>query len=158
MIYIDCEFDEHNGPLLSLGLAGAVHAYIVTGHKAKQPWVIDNVEPYILEEPPYVPFYETEDVGKVLRKLVPDGATIIADSPVDIYRFCREFNTDNNEWISTDHSCLTFKVLNTEYLSLGIKHHAYWDAYSLWYSSQLNYLGQPYPKSRCRGVFHAFNY
>lgn len=169
MIYIDCEFDGHNGPLLSMALVGDVQAYITTPHKATDLWVIENVEPHLDVRPAHIPFYNTRTVGAVLRDLVPSGAVIIADSPVDIYRFCREFSTSGNEWVNTGHAELNFKVLNIDYPHVGIKHHAYWDAYSMWLSQNphfncRNYLqksGQPHPRSGCKicgGVFHACHF
>lgn len=45
--YLDTEFDGHNGPLLSLALVtrSGHGLYVRTSDRAKDPWVIQNVEP-----------------------------------------------------------------------------------------------------------------
>ena len=45
--YIDCEFDGHNGPLLSIALVaeGGAGIHIRTNEQPRDPWVIENVAP-----------------------------------------------------------------------------------------------------------------
>jgi len=45
--YIDCEFDGHNGPLLSMALVreDGYGLHISTTNDASDPWVIQNVLP-----------------------------------------------------------------------------------------------------------------
>lgn len=139
--YIDCEFDGHSGPLLSMALVSedgdSIH--IATKQFATDPWVIANVvtimDRHNAPKSAYVHEYE---VGGVIRAFIGDckSPTIIADSPVDIGRFCRALSTGpDGEWASAHYPRMTFEVHNVDCypteLEGAVQHNAWWDAMAL---------------------------
>lgn len=138
--YLDCEFDGHNGPLLSLALVrqDGHGIHIATTAEASDPWVVANVVPLIDKHdckiavrcPPHV-------VGAVIRTFIDcDSPTIIADSPVDIGRFCQALSTSQDgRWASADYPAMRFEVHNVDCyptdLPGAIQHNAWWDAMAL---------------------------
>lgn len=142
--YLDCEFDGHNGPLLSMALVrqDGEYAYVATNVVATDPWVIENVVPMIgLVEPLVV---NPEEVGPYLLAVLEGdhSPTIIADSVVDIGRFCRAISTGlNGQWASVD-GHMRFEVHDVNCYPTGLvnamQHNAYWDAMALrWKLTQL---------------------
>ena len=139
--YIDCEFDGHNGPLLSLAIVGddtrSVH--IRTHETARDPWVISNVVPIMdHHEAPASQWIPLNAVGESIRKFFRNVAqpVIVADSPVDIGRFCTALSTgEDGGWISTDYQKMTFEVYNVDCyptdLPGAVQHNAWWDAMAL---------------------------
>jgi hypothetical protein len=140
--YIDCEFDGHGGPLLSIAMVGedgiSLHV-TVTGQDASDPWVRENVVPlldshdadFIAECSPY-------RVGSWLRMMLEhvDSPIIIADSPVDVGRFCAAISTgEDGGWASSDYPRMTFEVHNVDCyptdLPGAVQHNAWWDAMAL---------------------------
>lgn len=139
--YIDCEFDGHGGPLLSFGIVAedGEGIHIRTEESASDPWVAANVMPLMRDHQAtwsaYVPLNE---VGSVIRDfLTPVSRPIIvADSPVDIGRFCAAISTgDDGGWASTDYPQMTFEVHNVDCyptdLEGAVQHNAWWDAMAL---------------------------
>jgi hypothetical protein len=138
--YIDCEFDGHNGPLLSMAIvtdhSDGIH--IRTTARAADEWVAANVEPVMhFHRAPEAALVRPAQVGRVVRAFMGDmdGATIIADSPVDITRFCQAISTDSDgNWASVDGN-LTFEVHNVDCyptdLPGAVQHNAWWDAMAL---------------------------
>lgn len=140
--FIDCEFDGHNGPLLSMAMvAEGGHSLLVTTNAdVLDPWVRHNVLPILgrgdadmiaLNQRPV-------DVGTWLRRFLgdDDDLTIIADSPVDIGRFCQAISTgEHGGWASADYSHMTFEVHNVDCypttLPGAVQHNAWWDAMAL---------------------------
>lgn len=62
--------------------------------------------------------------------------TIIADSPVDIGRFCAALSTsEDGGWASADYPRMTFEVHNVDCypttLPGAVQHNAWWDAMAL---------------------------
>ena len=134
--YIDCEFDGHAGPLLSIALVPnkGPALYVRTDVEPKDPWVIQNVMPYIDQHKAQASAcVEEEFVGSVIRSYIGQVSefSIVADSPVDIWRFCKVLSTNSQGWQNTIYDRIYFEVINQEYPALGVKHNAYWDAYSL---------------------------
>ena len=139
--YIDCEFDGHDGPLLSIAMVRhdgySLHVMVAT--EARDPWVIANVVPFMSAhraDKAYVA--NLNDVGGVLRDFIGDcqNPTIIADSPVDIGRFCRAISTGpGGGWASADYPGMTFIVRNVDCypttLQGAVQHNAWWDAMAL---------------------------
>ena len=139
--YIDCEFDGHDGPLLSIAMVRgdgySLHVEVI--QDAKDPWVISNVMPIMDAHKADItrvsePFY----VGPFLRDFMGNcqNPTIIADSPVDIGRFCRAISTGfDGGWQSTDFPQMTFIVRNVNCypttLKGAVQHNAWWDAMAL---------------------------
>ena len=139
--YIDCEFDGHNGPLLSVAMVRddrkSIHITVI--EEAKDPWVIENVVPVLsahkAEECHDV---HPKDAGSYLLDFMSNcqNPTIIADSPVDIGRFCRAISTGfDGGWQSNDFPQMTFIVRNVECypttLKGAVQHNAWWDAMAL---------------------------
>lgn len=140
--YLDCEFDGHNGPLLSLALtteSGGIH--IRTTERATDPWVREHVEPFMdchnaglsLEVKP-------NEVGEVISNFfdfIGDSTPlIVADSVVDIGRFCRALSTNKEGgWRSVDYPAIGFEVHNVDAyptdLPGAVQHNAWWDAMAL---------------------------
>lgn len=141
--YIDCEFDGHNGPLLSMAAVRSARdsLVIVTGDEAQDPWVRENVLPIMHNDKADLTVFTSEsEVGKFLREFI--GADpqpiIIADSPVDIMRFCRAISTaSDGGWASADYERMTFIVENVDCyptdLPGAVQHNAWWDAMALRY-------------------------
>lgn len=141
--YIDCEFDGHNGPLISMALVrnGAADSLmiIICGAQVIDPWVAENVLPVIHNDKAESTAWCVEnDVGGCVREFI--GAdpqpVIIADSPVDIMRFCRAITTAaDGQWASTDYERMTFIVENVDCypttLKGAVQHNAWWDAMAL---------------------------
>lgn len=140
--YLDCEFDGHNGPLLSLALVreGGLSIYIETDVNAADPWVITNVVPLMSKQKADVHLQGVppDAVGGPLLALLgaDDWPVIIVDSVVDIGRFCRALSTRaDGDWCSVDFPRMTFEVHNVECYPTGlpdaVQHNAWWDAMAL---------------------------
>ena len=139
--YIDCEFDGHNGPLLSMAIVKnrGENLLIVTDYIATDPWVHENVLPVLHTDKASDTLFTREDsVGAALREFIGGDPRpiIIADSPVDIMRFCRAISTaSDGTWASADYERMTFIVENVDCyptdLPGAVQHNAYWDAMAL---------------------------
>lgn len=140
--YIDCEFDGHGGPLLSMALVRengiGIHVRVIDA-TAEDPWVVENVVP-LLDSHNADHDVRTfgVNVGSVLRRFIGDirCPVIIADSPVDIGRFCGAISTDaDGQWASCDCPLMTFEVHNVDCyptaLEGAVQHNAWWDAMAL---------------------------
>jgi hypothetical protein len=140
--FIDCEFDGHGGPLLSIAMVRedgpSIYVRTIDG-KASDPWVLANVVPLLdKHESPSEHGVFTDNVGSVLKRFIGDCdlPVIIADSPVDIGRFCTAISTSpDGGWASTGYSHMTFKVHNVDCyptdLPGAVQHNAWWDAMAL---------------------------
>lgn len=139
--YIDCEFDGHGGPLLSTALVrdDGRGIHIQTDQIAQDPWVIANVVPLMNKHQAqlsqWIPLYE---VGASIRSFIGECGRpiIIADSPVDIGRFCQAISTGpHGEWASTEYPAMRFEVHNVDCyptrLEGAVQHNAWWDAMAL---------------------------
>ena len=139
--YIDFEFDGHNGPVISGALIreDGKAVYCASYHDPFDPWVKQNVMPHIAKFiPATMIFCGANHFGTYFRDLIgyDQFAVIIADSPVDIGRFCNHISTDGyGNWQSTDYAFMQFEVHNVNCyptkLEGAIQHHAYWDAMAL---------------------------
>lgn len=144
--YIDCEFDGHNGALLSMAMVqqDSISLYLtVRGEDAPvlDPWVRDNVLSVIDTHggaDMLAMDVRRNEVGSWLRRFLDDcqDPTIIADSPVDIARFCAAISTgESGEWASSNYARMTFEVHNVDCypttLEGAVQHNAWWDAMAL---------------------------
>jgi hypothetical protein len=139
--YIDCEFDGHNGPLLSIAVVRSdlAEIYIRVLNDASDPWVIDNVLSVMgMHKSQNVQCLPEVAIGSYLRGFIAedDNPVIIADSPVDIGRFCRAISTGTSgQWSSVNHSLMKFEVHNVDcyptVLKGAVQHNAWWDAMAL---------------------------
>lgn len=139
--YLDCEFDGHNGPLLSMALVGedgdGIH--IRAKIAPMDVWVQDHVLPLMdLHRAPKSATVRHDEVGRVALCFLAGDAdpVIIADSPVDIARFCRAISTGpDGGWSSVDIPLMRFEVHDvTCYptdLPGAVQHNAWWDAMAL---------------------------
>lgn len=141
-VFIDCEFDGHGGQLLSMALVAAddraLYLCIPDRPESLSPWVAQNVWPLVHKPLPVgrtVAFLH--DWGSLIKAWLGEGnATITADSPVDIGRFCTVLSTGiDGGWASTDFPRLRFEVVNVDCYPTdvpdAIQHNAYWDAVAL---------------------------
>lgn len=141
--YIDCEFDGHNGPLLSIAMVRedgwSLHVKTGDHNAVNDPWVRANVLPIMDSHRADNAWHVAQhEVGSVLRDFIADFSipVIIADSPVDIGRFCRAISTgEDGEWSSSFHPGMTFVVRNVDCypttLPGAVQHNAWWDAMAL---------------------------
>lgn len=139
--YIDCEFDGHGGPLLSIAMVHERGAsiHVCTTEIARDSWVIENVVPLInCHKAGIVRIVDVAKVGGILRRFMGacENPIIIADSPVDIGRFCTAISTgDDGGWASADYPRMTFEVHNVDCypttLPGAVQHNAWWDAMAL---------------------------
>ncbi len=138
--YLDCEFDGHAGELLSIALVTEeVSIHLRTKARATDPWVIANVEPLMDHHQADMDGeVEVANVGRVLKGFIGDDESpvIVADSPVDIGRFCRAISTgEDGGWASADYPRMTFEVHNVDCypttLPGAVQHNAWWDAMAL---------------------------
>lgn len=142
--FVDCEFDGHNGPLLSIALVNidaSDSLYIMTSNVvAKDRWVQRNVLPFMRDHLCST-VYEVPllQVGETIRYWLKDNLEIkvVSDSPIDIYRFCQAIMTDSaGEWQSSGAKRMDFSVINVDtyptVLEGARQHNAWWDAMALW--------------------------
>ena len=140
--YIDCEFDGHGGPLISFAIVpergSGLHITVIDAPPPNDPWVAENVLPILNSHAACnaagVPLL---DVGEMLRGVIGDiPTTIIADSPVDIGRFCEAISTNaDGSWRSFGAPLIRFEVHNVDCyptdLPGAVQHNAWWDAMAL---------------------------
>lgn len=141
--YIDCEFDGHNGPLLSIAVVPeegcSIHIETLATDTARDPWVVENVVARLADhQAESIAIVTVNEVGRELRDFLRDdpAPVIVADSPVDIGRFCAALMTSEqggyepNAWAH-----LTFEVHDVDCyptdLPGAVQHNAWWDAMAL---------------------------
>lgn len=141
--YIDCEFDGHNGPLLSIAMVRGdgrgLHVKIGDHNAVNDPWVRENVIPIMDSHHADLSWHvQPNEAGTKLRGFIGDcqNPKIIADSPVDIARFCRAISTaEDGGWHSSGYASMTLIVRNVDCyptaLSGAVQHNAWWDAMAL---------------------------
>lgn len=141
--YLDTEFDGHSGPLISIALVreDGYSVYIITSRTAQDEWVVNNVLPVLDNHRADEVLEVPEDyAGQILKSFIGNDSnpTIIADSVVDIGRFCRAVSTSQTgTWESVDCPIIEFRVHDvasypTE-LAGATQHNALWDALALKY-------------------------
>ena len=141
--YIDCEFDGHNGPLLSIAMVRGdgrgLHVKIGDHNAVNDPWVRENVIPIMDSHHADLSWHvQPNEAGTQLRGFIGDcqNPKIIADSPVDIARFCRAISTaEDGGWHSSGYASMTLIVRNVDCyptkLEGAVQHNAWWDAMAL---------------------------
>ena len=99
-MWLDTEFNEHGGDLISLALVGedGSEFYEVVPCPNPKPWVADNVMP-VLHKAPISVGDLTAKLGAFLRKHGP--VCVIADWPCDIELFCNALITGPGTAIET---------------------------------------------------------
>jgi len=140
--YLDTEFDGHGGALLSLALVmeDGTSLHLQTEARATDQWVQQNVEPLMDSHDADViaTNLPINEVGSLIRSFVgrDEAPVIVADSPVDIGRFCQALSTGKDGgWASADYPRMTFEVHNVDCypttLPGAVQHNAWWDAMAL---------------------------
>ena len=140
--YLDTEFDGHGGALLSLALVRETgpSIHVRTDARATDPWVQQHVEPLMdaHDADSYGLCVPVAGVGTWIRNFLADdeAPVIVADSPVDIGRFCVALSTgEDGGWASADYPRMTFEVHNVDCypttLPGAVQHNAWWDAMAL---------------------------
>ncbi len=141
--FLDTEFDGHNGPLLSLALVAdrgdSIH--IRTFDRATDPWVIENVEPLMDKHDATVssnvsPTLVGVTIASYFSSMRDNAPVVVADSVVDIGRFCRALSTGmDGGWSSVDYPLMRFEVHDVAAyptdLPGAVQHNAWWDAMAL---------------------------
>ena len=143
--FIDCEFDGHGGPLLSIAIVSehpdgiSAHIKVSDAPVPRDHWVTENILPILdRHDADLIWDVRLNDVGDCLRHALEhaERPTIIADSPVDISRFCQAISTGaDGGWASADYPMMTFEVHNVDCwpndLVGAVQHNAWWDAIAL---------------------------
>jgi len=139
--YIDCEFDGHNGPLLSMAIVreDGHSIHIETTTTALDPWVVANVVPLMdRNDATTHPLVQPYMVGPTIKDFLGSDTDpiLVADSPVDIGRFCAHIATAaDGEWASCDYPLMRFEVHDLACyptdLEGAVQHNAWWDAMAL---------------------------
>lgn len=140
--FIDCEFDGHNGALISMAVVRSrVDSLMIVAldQEVSDSWVRDNVLPVLhADDAGETVFCTRNAVGANIADFIGSDTlpTIIADSPVDIARFCAAISTSlDGTWADTPYTRMTFEVHNVDCyptaLSGAVQHNAWWDAMAL---------------------------
>jgi hypothetical protein len=130
-MWLDTEFNEHGGDLISIGIAAENHFdfYAVLPCENPGPWVAQHVIPVLASD--------SNSLGQVRRELSFylrsfESVHIIADWPIDIAHFCELLITGPGQRIATPK--LTFEIdqnlPSTAEISL-VPHNALEDARAL---------------------------
>jgi hypothetical protein len=139
--YLDCEFNEYKGHLISMALIREddVFLYLV---KEKCPpateWVKENVLPILFSS--HIKAIVTNDWSSHIEKFLKGDnyPIIISDWPDDIKYFCEEIITGPGTMI--DIPGIQFVVERVDAyptdLFFAKQHNAYWDAKALKYKLQ----------------------
>ena len=149
--WIDFEFTKVNDDNISVGVVAedgrelylVRHDYLSLRKSQNcTDWVKENVLPLLFKqgvgERVYPNVLDLCLFGEELREFIsldPDPL-IIADSAVDVYRFCQAYTTSSDgTWCSSNKDKMTFEVRNVDCypttLPGAIQHHALWDARAL---------------------------
>ena len=126
-LYIDCEWNEFGGELISMALVAENGSEFYEVLPCKEPgeWVAKNVMP-ILNKPPIT---ADEFVFKLRTFLAEfESINIIADWPEDVARFCMALIVGPGLRIDTP--SLTFEILRIDAES-ELPHNALYDARAL---------------------------
>ena len=141
--FIDCEFDGHNGPLLSIAIVpedgGSLHIETFATDNVRDEWVAANVVPLMSHhQAESMAIVTINEVGRELRQFFADdkAPVIVADSPVDISRFCQAIMTGlQGEYEPNAWPRMTFEVHDVDCyptdLPGAVQHNAWWDAMAL---------------------------
>lgn len=141
--FLDTEFDGFGGPLISLALVreDGASVYYVMSEAAKDPWVRDNVLPFLWLLPvataemfsarPWDRTAAAMDIAWFLR----DDAepVIVTDWPADIRYFCDLIEFPKGQMAPI--RSLRFEMLRVDAyptaLDGAVQHNAWWDAMAL---------------------------
>ena len=102
-LYIDCEWNSYKGALISMALVSEdgsewYEEILLEADAHYASWVVDNVVPHLHKKP--LSRAEMQESLEIFLSKYAD-ATIIADWPEDIERFCELLITGPGEKIKT---------------------------------------------------------
>lgn len=134
--FLDTEFNEWMGDLISLALvrADGVSIYLATKCESPKPWVRENVMP-IIEAGKSPEWIAPNEFGtRIVRFLDDDPAPlIIADWPDDIRLFCQALITGPGQMVAITN--IAFQMVSVcpypTDLPGAVQHNAWWDAMAL---------------------------
>jgi hypothetical protein len=135
--FLDTEFNEFGGSLISLALVGANgrELYLSTPCKKPSAWVKENVIPIVKCAGADPIEIDPDQFGRAIAKFLFDdkAPTIIADWPDDIRYFCQAIITGPGEMVAIPR--LQFQMLRIDAyptdLPGAVQHNALWDARAL---------------------------
>jgi len=127
-IYLDCEYNDFKGELISIGLASAYGTFYASlGCKNPSKWVAEHVIPVIGIQPEPLEVVQHK-IQKWLSQF--DTVHIIADWPEDIAHFCNLLITKPGYCLNTPPITMELRRdLNS--LKSGILHNALADAIAI---------------------------
>ena len=135
-IFLDCEFDGFDGPLLSIGLIdsdGRGFYAVLTNNveNAQNQWVKDNVIPLIAEANTHVHYLDEYQLFRHLSSFlsVYSKITIIADWPADLGYFFKYLTNKGMAPSIAPVRSLLLPVLDAN--DSIVRHNAYEDAVAL---------------------------
>lgn len=140
--YIDAEFDKHGGPLISFAIVsenGDDLYVIVSRDKASDPWVNENVIPF-LDSHNCKNHHETDELtlGVILRSFLSrdKDPLFISDSIADIWYITKLLGTDHDgNYKRLNRQSVTFKVESVSAYPTKVegltRHNAWCDAVAL---------------------------
>jgi len=142
--FLDCEFNEFGGDLISLALVREDNEciYLVYPEPTEYgPWVKENVVPIIWSIPSPLPGMaynvDQESGARVIAKFLADdpNPVIITDWPDDIRYFCQAIITGPGMMINIPQVIFHMVRVNAYPTTLkdAVQHNAYWDAMALKY-------------------------
>lgn len=141
--YIDCEFDGHNGALLSMAIVPEcptdLSVHIRTTEAASNPWVVENVEPLMdSHDADLIWLVGPDGVGDCIRQALEhcERPVIVCDSPQDARYFSAAITTaDDGGYAPFPFEHMTVEVYGVDpyptTLPGAVQHNAWWDAMAL---------------------------
>lgn len=135
--YLDTEFNEFGGELISLALVHEDGRYLYVATECKEPgaWVAQNVIPIIEAPGADVVMIEPHEFGAYIADFL-DGdlqPAIITDWPDDIRYFCQALIVAPGQMVNIPR--LTFHLWRADAypttLAGAVQHNALWDARAL---------------------------
>lgn len=102
ILFIDCEFNDYQGELISMALIDEVGIewYEVLECQNPSPWVAEHVVPVLGKAPVSLEVFQTR-LGAFLARYA--GVSVAADWPEDIAHLCRALITGPGTRIDTPH-------------------------------------------------------
>lgn len=140
--YVDCEFDGHGGPLLSIAIIREDDAglYLIVENTAKDPWVIENVLPKLMDYPTgaMISFCPENKVSEWLLSFLQEDADPIfhVDAIPDVTYLTKALSTSyQGEYCPNRFDNIAFLVSDVESyptdIEGAVQHNAYYDAMTL---------------------------
>ena len=123
-IYIDCEWNEFRGALISMALVAedGREWYECVACPSPGPWVAEHVMPILGKTPIAYPDFQ-RSLAAFLGGF--DSANIVADWPEDISKFCEALIVGPGMCVNTPP--LSFQIVRVDAPS-AVPHNALWDA------------------------------